>query len=337
MVSFGQDTIYFDSKWEKSDKINAKYYRIDKKVNDLWKSNDYYLETNKVQMFGEYSSLDPEIRNGVFEWYYPNGILEHKGSYKDNKKDGEHIWYYESGVVNVVETYKMDVLDGPYKVYHVNGKINVEAFYENGIQIGNTKLYRPDGTLHSEGLFKDGDREGIWKFYDDKGNLLGTNEFKRDYLIPRTNINFKLPNSFWGLAQKVDGEPSGFIFKRESIIDSEGRDVIPAIMIYSEDASQYYQDLLIYSFARQQTIIERGVIIDTIKTPNDKGYLLALKKSVMYKCHYTDNNIDHVLYMIHAITKDNIGVQIYMDMTKELADKYEIEFINSIKSITEQQ
>jgi len=336
--AFGQDTTYFDSEWKETNKNNCKFYRVDKKENDKWLRTDYYKEGNQIQMKGYVTSINPEIKTGYFEWYFSNGELKHKGNYSDDKEIGEHLWYSDNGNLEAVENYKNGKLDGEYKEYHKStGKISNETSFSNGLQNGYTKYYREDGSLHSEGEFKNGDRFGNWKYYDNSGNIIGTNDFKTEYLIPEAKLFLKLPNSNWSLTDKTDGDLTQYIFKREAISDSKGREIIPAIMIYIDDASKYKQDVTLFAVWKQKPFIEKGIKIDKILTQNDKDYPLTYKNSYFYKCHYSDKDFDHILYMIYIINADNKGIQIYMDMTKDIAIDYEQELLNTVNSIKEEK
>ena len=50
---------------------------------------------------------------------------------------------------------------------------------------------------------------------------------------------------------------------------------------------------------------------------------------------YSDKGLDHIFYMVYIITKDDKGIQLYMDMTKDIAYKYEKEFWTTLQSIKE--
>lgn len=336
--AFGQDTTYFDSEWKLSNRENYKFYRIEKKEKNKWLRTDYYKEGNQLQMIGFYTSINPDIRTGYFEWYFSNGKLKHKGTYSNDKEIGEHLWYSDKGNFEAVENYLNGKLDGIYKEYHKStGTVSIETSFTNGIQNGFTKFYREDGSLDSEGEFRKGDKFGTWQLYDSSGKLIGTKDYKTEYLIPEANMFLRLPNSNWSLSDKTGGDLVQYIFKRESIVDSKGREIIPAIMVYVDDASMYKNDVTLFSIWKQKPIMERGVKVDKILTKNDKDYPLTYKNSFMYKCHYTENNMEHILYMIHIINSENKGIQIYMDMTKDIAVDYESEFLNSINSIKEQK
>jgi antitoxin component YwqK of YwqJK toxin-antitoxin module len=334
-LTFGQDTTFFDAKWKETNKQNSKFYRIQTEEEGKWLRIDHFSENNQIQMKGYFSSINPDIRIGYFEWFHLNGKIKHTGSYSEDKPIGEHLWYFENGKIEAIENYSNGLFDGIYKEYYENGNPSSETKFINGIQNGLTRYFREDGSLESEGNTKDGDRNGEWKYFDENGNLLGTNEFKTEYFFDEAPIYLRLPNSNWYLANKEEGKTTGYIFKRESIIDSLDREIIPAIMVYFEDANDYNQDVVLYSLWKQKPFIQHGVKIGKIYTHENTEYKISIKNLVLYKCSYSEKGFDHIFYMIHMITKNNKGVQIYLDMTKEITSEFEKEFVKTIESLKE--
>lgn len=332
----GQDTLYLDSKWKETTIDNAKFYRIELKTDRGFKRTDYFASNNQIQMNGDYLSLNPEIKTGEFKWFHENGKLKHIGEYSDNMEIGTHKWYFDNGELEAIENYSNGKLHGEYKEFNKNGKPSSETVFSNGLQNGLTKYYREDGSLHSEGQFKNGDRAGEWIYYDEQGNLLGTNEFNTDYVIEEANMFLKLPNSDWSLTEKIDGDLIQYYFKRTPITDKNGMEIIPAIMVFVEDASKYEQDVTLYSIWKRKPFMEKGIQIEETLIQDNENYPLTYKNAYFTKCSYTSNGLDHVFYMIHIINKENKGIQIYLDMTKDLVDDYESEFWKTIKSIKEQ-
>lgn len=334
--AFGQDTTYFDSKWKESTVDNANYYRVEIKTNEVFERTDYFASNKQIQMQGEYLTLRPEIKIGEFKWYHANGKLKHIGEYSDNKEIGTHKWYFDNGGIEAIENYTIGQLDGEYKEFNRNGNAVSETSFSNGLQNGLTKYFREDGSLHSVGQFKNSDRDGIWKYYDEQGKLIGTNVFKTDYMIEEANMFLKLPNSDWDLSEKIDGDLTQYYFKRTPIADKNGIDIIPAIMVFIEDASKYEQDVTLYSIWKRKPFMEKGIKIEQTLIQDNEDYPLTYKNAYFTKCSYTSNGLDHIFYMIHIINKESKGIQIYLDMTKDIADDYESEFWTTIKSIKEQ-
>jgi hypothetical protein len=143
----------------------------------------------------------------------------------------------------------------------------------------------------------------------------------------------KLPNDNWSLA--VNKQPSMYVFKRKPIIDAEGRSVIPAIMVYAEDATDYKQDVPSFWAEKTKPFIDKGLTTVKVLTWQDKDYPLSMKGAIFVQGAYTDQGTDHVLYMNYMIDKHNTGIQVYLDMTKELFATYGNEFWDTIHSIRE--
>lgn len=328
---FSQDTTYYDINWIKTNPSNAKYYSIVKKTNRSWQKKDYFLSNKRIQMQGTFSSIDPDVKEGYFEWYFINGQLQNKGSFSHNKKIGEHVWYYDNGNLDLVEHYKDGILEGEYSEYYSKGNLKSKSKFLKGIQEGWTTYYYENSKIQSEGIFKNGERNGIWKYYSEDGKLLGTDTIQTEYNFEKSKLYIKLPNDEWFLA--VNESPNHFIFKRHAIIDSNQREIIPAIMIYFEDAKPYKQNLNNYS----NDLLKKFTIIENIKTEKfgDKDYPICYKNSILYKFKYKQNNLEHVLYIVHIINSEDVGIQIYLDLTKDISKQYESEFLTTIKSIKE--
>jgi len=153
--------------------------------------------------------------------------------------------------------------------------------------------------------------------------------------IPEAHLSIQLPNMEWHLATHTHDKGGQYTFKRDPIIDSAGRSIIPAIMIFVEDATKYQQDATLFTITKRGPFMKRGVSIDKTLIQSDKGYPLTYKNGFFMKASYTQDGIDHILYMINIINKTNQGIQVYLDMTKDIAGKYEQEFLTTIKSIRE--
>ena len=338
-MCFGQDTLFFDSSWKPSTKMNAEFCRVDTKEGTKWSRKDYFYKTKQLQMKGTYTSLTPEVQDGYFEWYHANGKLKHNGNYANGKHIGEHLWYGDNGSLEARENYKDGKLNGTYEEYYSNGKLTVKTTFVNGLQNGWTVYYRENGTKHSEGIFKKGNRDGEWKYYDENGKVEGTNVFKIDYEIKEAKMYLQLPNDEWFLAGNSNNKGlTQYIFKRNEIVDPNGRAIVPAIMLYIEDAKDYKKDLVVYSLQKRLAFSKNNIQINNkILTPNDKEFPFSssFKNAMLITASYSDNDIYHVFYMVYIITKEDKGIQLYMDMTKDIADEYEKEFWTTLQSIKE--
>ncbi|MCK9562380.1 MAG: energy transducer TonB [Bacteroidales bacterium] len=79
------DTIWYDAKWQKCTKTDAIYYRI---ATYNTESNNYsvvdYYKSGKIQMTGTFTSIEPEVKDGMFVWYLEDGNSSQKIEYKNN-------------------------------------------------------------------------------------------------------------------------------------------------------------------------------------------------------------------------------------------------------------
>jgi antitoxin component YwqK of YwqJK toxin-antitoxin module len=332
---FAQDTIYFDTQWKPASKKTAVYYRVEKKEDGLWNRNDFYAGTHQLQMKGTYESIDPEIKSGSFVFYHKNGRPRHVGLYKADKEIGEHKWYFENGNIEAIEYYMNGKLNGAFQEFHENGNPSIQAVFKDGVQTGKTIYFRETGVRLSDGEFKKGDRIGTWNFYDETGKISSTHEYKLEYEIAEASMFMKLPNSDWDLVQKVEGAKAAYIFKRAAVQDKDGMKIIPAIMVYAEDAKEYNQDVTVFSTLKRMQFKGRGIKVDKILGYDSKDYPLSYKNSLLTMCSYSTDGMDHILYMIHIINKNNKGIQVYMDITKSLPDEYEKEFWVTMRSLKE--
>jgi len=212
-----------------------------------------------------------------------------------------------------------------------------KSSFVDGLQSGWTIYYREDGSIQSEGNFKKGNRDSVWKYYDESGKLKGTTVFKIDYEIKEAKMLLKLPNDEWSLSDKSDKGITKYIFKRNEITDPTGVAIVPAIMLNIENAKEFKQDIVFYSIQKRLEFNKKGVTFNNkILIPTDKEFpFTSFKNAMLITASYSENGFDHILYILYIITKDDKGVQLYMDMTKNIANKYEQEFWTTLQSIKE--
>ncbi len=102
--SFAQtkDTLWFNNKWEKSTKENSHFYRVIQpdSLNATYIIKDFY-PNGVIQMQGYLSSINPEIREGLFTYFSENGTKNRYALFKNN---------VVSDVVNIDPDFKKDVI-----------------------------------------------------------------------------------------------------------------------------------------------------------------------------------------------------------------------------------
>jgi protein TonB len=131
------DTIWFNSKWEKSTKAESVYHRVIQKSSDLksYLVSDYY-NTGEIQMRGTYSSLEPEVKDGQFTWWFKNGQKRAETLYKDRNAIKEIKWD-EAGKV----TFRRELVDITHtedgKKVETKAYLDVAPEFEGGMSAVN--------------------------------------------------------------------------------------------------------------------------------------------------------------------------------------------------------
>lgn len=136
-------TLYFNAKWEESEKVNASFYRPLplKTKGDYEFIEDYYMNGN-IQMKGWSHKTKESTFKGEVTWYFKNGNKSTVRNYKEGKFNGVHTIYYENGSVKSVGTYVDNKWEGEAKGYNEEGKLIYDVVYKkNKAYQGTTKCF----------------------------------------------------------------------------------------------------------------------------------------------------------------------------------------------------
>jgi protein TonB len=96
----------FDLIWKGPLKVRQDYTReIFNGIGGHFTIKDYYSDGG-YQMIGDYQSVDPEIEDGDFLFFYPNGHISHKGQYKNGELTGD--WYIYNVAGELIKTINYD-------------------------------------------------------------------------------------------------------------------------------------------------------------------------------------------------------------------------------------
>jgi hypothetical protein len=146
------------------------------------------------------------------------------------------------------------------------------------------------------------------------------------YMFREANIKLNIPNSHWHLQPKqVKNRYTIYVFKRDPILDSSNRNIIPnaAVVIENIDPKT---DIVTYSVNKRAN----GAFSVKEMFTHEDGTINYLN-AVAYKGTYTDQ-ANHTVYVVHAINGDK-GIQIILDTTTETFATIDAEFLQILKSI----
>ena len=126
-VATENDTIYFNSDWNKCLKEEAKYYRIVEKQDVGYLVKDIFMGSNAPQMISNCSGLDPLIKNGKCTFYFDNGKKSSEGNYENNKQTGTWVSYFEDGKKSSVGNYQNEKQSGIWTIWQEDVKDSLVA------------------------------------------------------------------------------------------------------------------------------------------------------------------------------------------------------------------
>ncbi len=168
--------LYFNDKWELTDKKNAKYYRLTQ-----WDNNnnfydgrfcDYKMDGLKYEE-GTYYSRN---RSGKFISYYSNGNIKQEINFFSDYRNPKWKSFFENGTIkNIVEVNGFD-----FKLleqYDLLGR----SLYINGDGefVFSFLNYLATDTILVTGNYKKYKKEDFWKLYIN-GELVAFDEYRKD-------------------------------------------------------------------------------------------------------------------------------------------------------------
>lgn len=128
----GQDTTFFNSRWQKTTKDSAAFYRLIERDSLGLRFDDFYIN-GILQMTGYSLTSDSLLKDGFFRYYFESGKLSLEGSFSKNVRTGNWKMYYPDGQLYCLTNYtaKGDI-DGEENYFYPDGKVKRSDIYSNG-------------------------------------------------------------------------------------------------------------------------------------------------------------------------------------------------------------
>lgn len=139
----------------------------------------YYTSEEKPGYIGNIKAKELYVNNlkqGIADYYYPNGMLQKKTSYKNDIKHGDEIIYNKKGIIIEIKKYNKG---------HVIAREKINQYNDNGKKEGVWKEFYADGNLKKELSYKNGILEGNVKEFDKKGQIVLNLEYKKGKIQDR--------------------------------------------------------------------------------------------------------------------------------------------------------
>jgi antitoxin component YwqK of YwqJK toxin-antitoxin module len=110
------------------------------------------------------------LKVGIWKHYFPNGNMQNKLTYENNRPNGYAIMYHDNGKISEEGNWKNNRWVGDYKLYYDNGNVQQQfKFNESGKREGKQQYYYEDGTKMIEGDWKEGKEDGVVTEYYPNG------------------------------------------------------------------------------------------------------------------------------------------------------------------------
>lgn len=112
LAVFAQDTIYLKDLGKNglAEHIDsANFYKVITKSGDLYAMKVYRMD-HVLYLAGTLESVSPDIEQGDFTYYFPNGKIYKSGKFVHGEKDGEWVYNNYKYVLNKKLYYKEGVL-----------------------------------------------------------------------------------------------------------------------------------------------------------------------------------------------------------------------------------
>ena len=176
---------YFDWQWSRTDPSNARYFALIEKKGDLWLRQDYFTNTNKLQMIGAYTDTTYKVPQGEFHYYHANGVLQSVGKYENGKRQGLWLSYYPNGMMSDSAVYDNGNVVGNRMMWHVNG-FPMDSAVWNPDGSGVLVSWFDNGVPAAAGRYAAGYRQdGKWRYFYKNGQTSSLEVFDHGQLISR--------------------------------------------------------------------------------------------------------------------------------------------------------
>ncbi len=126
------------------------------KINSRSNQNEKLYSNNQIESIGNLveerhsngqiavtGRMVNDVKDGLWKWYYKNGVLKEETWYENGKQDGDLVSmdyksYYDNGQIDATGRMVNGEKDGLWRWYYKNGVLKEETWYENGKQDGNS-------------------------------------------------------------------------------------------------------------------------------------------------------------------------------------------------------
>jgi antitoxin component YwqK of YwqJK toxin-antitoxin module len=171
---------------------NSLVLELIKKIDEELTPHIEYWPNGNVWIKGQKNSKGQ--REGIWEWFCPNGNIKRRVPYKEGKIDGIVEWFNEQGNITQTRLWKDGKLIEetkpeltPLIEYYSNGNVWIKGQKNSkGQEEGIWEWFYEDGNIRIRTPHKEGKIDGIVECFDEQGNIIKTYVWKDGKLIEET-------------------------------------------------------------------------------------------------------------------------------------------------------
>lgn len=162
---------FYNFQWKECNANEAQYYAITQKVDSGYSRKNYFIKQQKLLYSINCKDSICKIKNGEFISLYPNGKIESKGMYIDNKREGTWFNFYHNGKMKDSVVYSNGNPIGIILSWYPNG-FQRDSVYSSVEKSGAKVSWFDNGTPSSYGTFAAGQKKtGKWKYFHKNGKI----------------------------------------------------------------------------------------------------------------------------------------------------------------------
>ncbi len=114
------------------------------KVNQI----NIYWDEQKTKLHSSYSIIIPDgIKEGIHQYFYPNGNIWEESLYSNGKMSGNHIFWFPNGVKCFQSQYLNGFKHGIHTEWYQNGVIKLKHYYHFGKKHGIHQYWSSNNNL----------------------------------------------------------------------------------------------------------------------------------------------------------------------------------------------
>jgi len=183
-----QKIIYYTWEWKPCEIGNARFYSIIEPTDSGWLRNDYFINSEKLQMTALYEDEECKIQNGHYKYFHPNGSLSSIGKRVHGKREGICLRYHSNGMMYDSAEYHNNIPVGNSYRWHRNGFLSDSTKWINDSMMISVTWF-DDGSPSAAGYLLDGKLHGKWNFYHKTGGQSAEEYYQKGTLISAVYYN----------------------------------------------------------------------------------------------------------------------------------------------------